>query len=133
MLDVLKLHQNREDVVVVAVECLKRLSVDVKISEEIFDNGGVDAVLDACLNNKNTSYETLLSCLELLENVAKHSSCVDKLAAPDLVAKGAAFAEQIGGMAGKGKRFAQKPGAEHGDRATGMDPLRMDVADILPL
>ena len=67
VLDVMKLHKGHENVLVVSVECLKRLACDAKCAENIVEAGGMDTVLESALANPDLPPETLAMCLELLE------------------------------------------------------------------
>jgi hypothetical protein len=79
VVDVLKRHPGKEDVLLVCCDCLKKLAVDTSNAEVIAEEGCVDAILASLAANPDLPEETLAIALGIMDNLCDHNKALQTL------------------------------------------------------
>lgn len=79
VVDVLKRHPGKEDVLLVCCDCLKKLAVDTSNAEVIAEEGCVDAILASLAANPELPEETLAIALSILDTLCNHNKALQTL------------------------------------------------------
>jgi hypothetical protein len=79
VVDVLKRHPGKEDVLLVCCDCLKKLAADTSNAEVIAEEGCVDAILASLAANPELPEEALAIALSILDTLCNHNKALQTL------------------------------------------------------
>jgi hypothetical protein len=79
VVDVLKRHPGKEDVLLVCCDCLKKLAADTSNAEVIAEEGCVDAILASLAANPDLPEETLAIALGIMDTLCDHNKALQTL------------------------------------------------------
>jgi hypothetical protein len=79
VVDVLKRHPGKEDVLLVCCDCLRKLAADTSNAEVIAEEGCVDAILASLAANSELPADTLAVALSILDLLCNHTKALQTL------------------------------------------------------
>ena len=80
VIDVLRRHAGKEDVLAVCCECLSKLAADTNNAEVIAAEGGVEAILATIQTNPQLPQDVLAAALAIVDSLSEHTAAVAILA-----------------------------------------------------
>jgi len=86
VVDVLKRHPGKEDVLLVCCDCLHKLAADTANAEVIAEEGCVEAILASLEANPDISDDVLTVALSILDTLCNHSKALQTLVSRNAVA-----------------------------------------------
>jgi hypothetical protein len=86
VVDVLKRHPGKEDVLLVCCDCLRKLAADTANAEIIAEEGCVDAILASLAANPDLPDDVLTIALSILDDLCNHNKALQILVSRDTVA-----------------------------------------------
>lgn len=120
VIDVLRRHAGKEDVLAVCCECLSKLAADTANAEVIAAEGGVEAILHTIQANPQLPQDVLVAALAIVDSLSDHAAAVAILAENNITSSLQALMEvpnqrtevTIGCLSALGKLSASTKGLE---------------------